>query len=894
MPSISTLALACALLVTVPGLAQPAPSRLTPEIFDALPYRLIGPPNPSGRVWQVVGVPRPDGRPSTTFYVCTAGGGVWKSVNNGTTLEPLSNDAPVASCGAVAVAPSDPQQVWVGTGEPASVRSNSQGRGVFRSGDGGTTWTSAGLEESEQIGAIVIHPRDPRTVWVAALGHLWGRNPERGVFKTTDGGATWARVLFVDDTSGALDLAIDPRNPDVLYATTWQRFRFGAGDMLENGPGSGLWKTTDGGAHWRRLTRGLPTESVGKVEVEVAPSRPDVVYASILTGQPAGRNKRTVETGGVFRSDDAGETWRRVNEKMTSYFYDHILVDPSNADRVWLPVFELWRSDDGGRTFAEHNMRHIHNDLHGLWIDPGDPAHMIVGGDGGVDSTFDGGATWMQHVLPIGQFYEVSADDRRPYRVYGGMQDTGHWMGPSVTWDGEGITSHDWKKLRWVGDGMAVQADPRTPDLIYMVQEFGNTSRLDLRDWTRLELQPQGASGAPGEYRWDWTPPFALSLSEPDTFYLGANHLFKCRIPSGARRGWVDACRRISPDLTAQQDRKLEGVKDGYHSYGALFAFAQSPADPKVLWAGADDGPIHISRDDGGRWARVDGNLKGAPVGAVVSKIEPSRTAAGTAYVALDLHTRDDDRPYLYRTADFGATWTEVTGDLPSFGSTFVIREDPRNPRVLYVGTEVGVFVSIDGGGHWVRWKANLPTAPVRALVVQPRQRDLVVGTFGRSIWVGDAAPLAQMEEALSRSAFLFDVPDAVAYTVRETYGNTIEELNGDMFFRGENPPYGTVITYRLQEDQSGPVALEVVETASGKILRKLEAPGTAGLHRVAWDLETDAAKAKKPEEEGAGAEPELTPSEQQATRIVPPGTYRVTLRLPSGQISREVRVVGE
>ncbi|HKH43409.1 MAG TPA: glycosyl hydrolase [Thermoanaerobaculia bacterium] len=886
--SISLLALLCALVsgFGITEAADPAP-RLTPEILNGLPFRLVGPPNPSGRVWQVAGVADPSGRPSTTFYVCTAGGGVWKTVNNGTTLEPLLDDAPVASCGAVAVAPSDPRQVWVGTGEPASVRSNSQGRGVLKSLDGGSTWISMGLTDSEEIGAIVVHPRDPNVVWAAALGHLWGKNEERGVFKTTDGGAAWTKVLYVDDASGALDLAIDPRNPDVLYASTWHRYRFGAGDMLENGPGSGLWKTTDGGAHWRKLTKGLPTESVGKIEVEVAPSRPDVVYAAILTGQPAGRDKRSVETGGVFRSDDAGETWRRVNEKMTSYFYDHIRVDPRNPDRVWLPVFELWRSDDGGRTFEKHNMRHVHNDLHALWIDPGDPDHMVLGGDGGVNSTFDGGATWMQHVLPIGQFYEVSVDDRRPYRVYGGMQDTGHWMGPSATYDEEGITSRDWWKLRFVGDGMAVQADPRDPDLVYMVQEFGNTSRLDLRDWTRLELQPKGT------LRWDWTPAFALSLAEPDTFYLGANVLFKCKVPQGAKRGWVDACRAISPDLTAQQDRKLEGVKDGYHSYGALFAVAQSPADPKVLWAGADDGPIHVSRDDGGHWTRVDNNLKGTPAGAVVSKIEPSRTAAGTAYVALDLHTRDDDRPYLYRTADYGATWTAITGDLPAFGSTFVIREDPRNPRVLYVGTEAGLFVSIDGGGHWVRWKADLPTAPVRALAVQPRERDLVVGTFGRAIWIGDAAPLAQMEAALARPAFLFDVPDAVAYTVRETYGTWIEELNGNMFFRGENPPYGTTVTWWLAENQDGPVTLTVTDT-TGKVVRTLEAPATAGLHRVTWDLETDAAKAKKPDEEGDD-EPELTRSEAQATRIVPPGTYDITLRWPGeGEAKRQVRVVGE
>jgi photosystem II stability/assembly factor-like uncharacterized protein len=935
--------------------AAPAPPRVTSSLLDALPFRLIGPASPAGRVWQLQGVPAPAGKLSKTWYVCTADGGVWKTSNDGTTLDPIFNDQPAASCGAVAVAPGDPNVVWVGTGEPASTRANSLGRGVFRSDDGGATWEYVGLENTEEITAVIVDPRNTKAAWVAALGHLWGKNPERGIFKTVDGGQTWKQSLFIDDATGFSDLAMDPHNPDVLYAAAWARMRLGNGDMTESASTGGIYKTTDGGLRWTKLTNGLPATATARIYLAVAPRNSNIIYATIQTGENlpgggGGGGIRTVTTGGIFRSTDAGATWTRVNPQMTNYYYGKIVVDPASDDRIWLPWFELLRSDDGGRTLVKHNMKHVHNDLHSIWIDPNDPGHLVIGGDGGVNTSVDRGRTWVQNVLPIAQFYDVAADDQDPYYVYGGMQDTGHWTGPSQTYDNEGITNYDWIKLRYNGDGMAVVPKPHDPNVIYMVQEYGNTSRLNLRLWTRTELQPKTANLAPSTpakdaqdpkaaqaakaegaaLRWDWTPPMFLALDDPNVLYLGANVVFRCHVGVGGSP--PQGCVAISPDLTAQRGTPtVSGVKQGYHSYGALFALAQSPADPKVLWAGSDDGPIHVTRDAGKTWVRVDEHVCAAVASAPspvpspaaadawralaskchvtrgVSRVEPSRTAAGAAYLVYDLHTLDDRKPYLFKTTDFGASWTSITNDLPA-GPAYLIREDPANPRVLYVGTEWGLYISIDAGQHWVRWKSNLPMAAVRSMVVQPHERELVVGTFGRAIWIGSVHPLAQLEEALRCAAaekpapgasatdacppaFLFDVPPATAYNIRYTYGATIEELNGDMFFRAPNPPYGATISYYLRRDV-GHVQFAILD-AAGKIVRTLQSPGTMGLHQVTWDLETDAAKAQKPAPE-SDDEPEFTLSELQAQRRVPPGTYTVELHAGGAVVARPVVVKPE
>lgn len=864
-------------------------------VLNKMHFRLIGPSAPSGRVWNVVGVPS---QPKT-FYVCTAQGGVFRTTNNGTTMQAIFDEENAASCGAVAVAPSNPDCIWVGSGEPAARQSNGLGYGVYKSTDGAKTWQLVGLERTEQIAAIVIHPRDPQTVWVGAMGHLWGRNAERGVFRTTDGGKTWQKVLYVDDMTGCVDVAIDPRDPNVLYASMWQRLRSGGAEMRESGPGSGIYKSADAGKTWTRLTRGLPAEPLSKITLAVAQKKPDLVYAYILSGEPQ-RGGRTSAAGGIFRSEDGGANWQRVSSKLPSRtYYTHIRVDPKNDNRLWILDLELWRSDDGGRNWVRHNMKNVHDDLHGLWIDPNDSDHLVLGGDAGVDVSNDGGESWYQTVLPLGQFYEVDVDNQEPFWVYGGMQDTASWSGPSRTYDNEGITDHDWIKLRSVGDGMSIHPDPRDPNIILLAQNNGNLSRLDLRTWTRTELQPtQDEAKELGlkPLRWDWTPPFFLSSVDPDLFYLGAQYVFECRITGPLRDGGVGrTCRGISPDLTAQQDKPFPPVGEGYHSYGALFSLAQSPVDPNVIWAGADDGPIHLTTDGGLRWTRADSALPpGTYREGFVSKIEPSHASAGTAYVAFDLHYHDDPHPYLFKTTDYGKTWTNITNDMPAWGSTYVIREDPHNPRVLYVGTEGGLFVSIDGGAHWIRWKGDLPHTAVRSLVVHPRDKELVVGTFGRSIWIVDVSVVEQLERAMTQTVHLFEVMPAVAHNIRYTYGTGVEEINGDLFFRGENPPYGATISYYLRERAPGGAKVTIMD-AAGRVVRTLSGAAEAGLNRAQWDLETDAAReALQTPAQFRGFGRAVTLSERQRARRTAPGAYIVNLETAGRTLTRTVAVRAE
>lgn len=863
--------------------AQPASTRLNSNLLSEFKWRLVGPSSPAGRVWQVVG----DENNPKTFYVCTAGGGLWKSTDNGTTLVPIFDNQTSASTGAVAIAKSNSNLVWVGTGEPANTRANSWGDGVYKSLDGGQTWTHMGLGDSRQISAIVIHPNKPETVYVAAMGYEWGRNSERGIFKTTDGGKSWGKILYINDTTGFIDLQADPKNPEILYAAAWQRFRFGGGDMAESGPESGLYKTTDGGRKWTKLTNGLPQQNLGKITIAVARNNSKIVYASILTGEPAPGGKRTIDTGGVFRSADGGKSWQRMNPAMTSYYYNRINVDPGDDNRIWMPVFDLMVSTDGGKTLVKSNIKHVHNDEHSIWIDPADPQHLILGGDGGINISYNRGATWQQAVLPIGQFYEVAVDNQDPYYVYGGMQDTGHWLGPSQTYDNEGITNHDWIKLRFNGDGMSIHADPEDPNVIYMVQEFGNFSRLDLHTWDRRELLPDASEAKKRglhAFRYDWTPPMIISQHDPEVLYLGSNYLFKF-----TKRGeqWSVA----SPDLTAQQDRELKGNKTdytGYHSYGALFSIAESPLDAKVIWTGADDGPIYVTRDGASSWTNVTQNFPpGAPTYAVVGEIEASRFDKATAYVAYDAHTREDHNPYLFMTNDYGQTWLDITGDLPHGGSSYVIREDPVNRNLLFAGTEFGVYLTIDRGRHWVQLKNNLPTVGVRAMAIQARDHDLVAGTFGRAIWITDIAPFEQMNTSvLDQPAHLFEVKPGTLFKTRYTYGATIEELNGDMFFRAENPPYGTVITYYLRENASQDVTL-AIKDKTGRTVRSLKGPGGAGLHRVVWDLKREQ---KVTDEEATRARVE-TLSERDALAWVPPGDYSVTLESNTGRLTTGVHV---
>jgi len=869
---VSRILVAAALILPAPLTAQALP----PSSTATLEWRLLGPSMPAGRAWTVTGV-ESDPR---TLYLTTAGGGLWKTTNHGTTFRNVFAHEGSASTGAVAVAPSNPEIVWVGTGEPANTRANSWGDGVYRSTDGGENWTHMGLDDSYLISKIVIHPTNPDRVLVAAMGHLWGANEERGVFRTEDGGDSWEKVLFVNDTTGAMDIEMDPHDPDIIYASMWQRFRYGGGDMDEAGVGSGVFKSTNGGGTWSRLTTGLPTENMGKIHLSVAQGDSRTLYAGILTREP---RERTGSQTGLYRSRDAGATWERVSDPSTGYYYQNVFVDPSDDDRVYMPVFELNVSEDGGSSWREVNIRGVHNDLHGMWIDPSDPDHLVVVGDGGVNISFDRGDTWMVSALPIGQFYEISVDDQDPWHVIGGMQDTGHWLGPNRVYDEEGITDEDWDKLRYNGDGMASATDPRDPNLIYLAQQFGNTTRLDLRNWERTELQPTAdevaAVGITGPVRYNWTPAMVLSEHDPDYLYLGANYLFRIHAETGD-------VQRLSDDLTWQQDRTFRGIEDGYHSYGSIFSFAESHFDANTLWVGADDGPVWVSTDMGGTWGQVDGRFPDAPNHCVVSEIEASRFYRDRVYVALDCHTLDDNAPYLYRTDDGGQNWSSVVGDLND-GPSYVVREDPGNPDVLYVGVEHGVQVSVDGGAHWTALGSGLPTAGVRAMAIQARDRDLVVGTFGLAIWTVDIQPMAEMVTALDAPLYAFSVEQATKFRWRVTYGNTIEELNGDEMFRATTPPVGTAIRYATGSSGSGRVSIEVLN-ASGNVVRTLEGPATAGVHSVWWDLRSDAT-ADATQARGTG-----TPSEWAYRQLVPIGTYTVVIRTGDEESRTTVKVRDE
>jgi photosystem II stability/assembly factor-like uncharacterized protein len=746
-----------------------------------------------------------------------------------------------------------------------------------------------GLRDSREIGAVVINPSNCGVVFIAALGHLWGRNTERGIFKTTDGGITWEKVLYVNDSTGFIDVKMDPHDPNVLYAASWQRFRYGDGDMDESGPGSAIYKTSDAGQTWRKLTNGIPTEDLGKIGLAVAYHNSNIVYAAILSGEPLGQGKRTSPAGGVFRSIDGGESWQRVNSMQSSYYYSHIYVDPSDDNRVVMPVYQLYVSTDGGSTFIKNNMKNVHNDLHSIWIDPRDSAHLVLSGDGGVNISFDRGATWIYQMIPVGQFYEVSTDNQDPYFIYGGMQDTDHWSGPSRTYDHEGITNHDWIKLRINGDGMAVRADPVDPNRVYMVEIFGRLSLLNLRKWERFEMQPapeEASKKGLSPFRYDWSTPMIISKHDPSVLYLGSQYLFRY-----TQHGMhFDV---ISGDQSRQQASKPRSSRDGYHSYGALFSISESPLDPAVIWTGADDGPIHVTRDGGKSWADVTANFpSGAPSWAT-ALIEASHFNKATAYAVYDNHTREDTRPYLFKTTDFGKKWVDITGDLPMSATAYVLREDPVNPNLLFVGTEVGVFVSIEGGWHWTRWANNLPTVAVVAMEIQGREKELVVGTFGRAIWVADIGPLEEMTtDILGRAAYIFDIKPATLFRYRYTYGGIEEELNGDQFFRAENPPYGAMLTYYLPDslrNDQGQVTI-TIEDAAGQVVRTLDGLSTAGIHRVNWDLN----KQNLPTDEDyrkARVEPE---DEVDFMARVQAGTYKVTLHVSGVTLSKNAIVIPE
>jgi photosystem II stability/assembly factor-like uncharacterized protein len=800
-----------------------------------------------------------------TFYLGLATGGVWKTTDDGATFSPLTDKQPFASIGALAVAPSDPKVLWVGTGEANDRNSSGWGGGVWRSTDGGATWSDAGLPDSRAIARVVAHPARPEVAWVAAVGHLWVPGGQRGLFKTEDGGATWTRVLGAEgagaDLVGCGDVALDPRNPDVLYAALYARRRtpwsFESGPEATGGRDlGGIFRSADGGRTWTKLGGGLPA-GTGRIGLAVHAADPRVVYAVVQAeggGRPDTWEIRSRE-GGVFRSDDAGATWRRMSAvNPRPFYFSQIRAHPADANRIWLLGYALHASDDGGATWREDLTAKLHPDLHALAVDPRDPRRLVLGTDGGAYQTKNGGKGWA-HLdrIPSGQFYRINADDGTPFRICGGLQDNTNWVGPSRTYTKDGIVNGDWTQIGG-GDGFYCVFDADEPDVVFAESQEGYIHRMDLRTGDVRLLRPAPAEGQV-PYRFHWNSPLIGSVHRRGTLYLAGNRVFRLT------RGGEHAVP-ISPDLSGNDPARVWRVGSGAESHGVVFSLAESPLAAGLLWAGTDDGRLWKTADEGATWTDLTGSLPAEARNRWIERIEAGRHDPAVAYLAVTAYREGDDRPLLWRTGDGGRTWTPIASGLPPAGPVRVVREDPFRAGLLYVGTEFGLFVSLDAGASWTRI-SGLPTVSVYDLLVHPRTRDLVIATHGRSLYVLDDVTALQELDGAARGSAAFLATPQPAFGRYRLPGWA--DWNGNAAFRGENPPEGALLTVWVRQWTGDAVKLEIQGPAPlERPVASLTLPGTPGINRIAWDL--------KPGKEQSTEYGGLGP------RLVAPGTYKVTM----------------
>ena len=849
------------LLTLALPLTAAAQQRFTAALLDDFAFRNMGPFRAGAWISDIAVPETPARAHQHTFYVATRNGGVWKTENSGTTFTPVFDATNQLSIGAVAVAPSDANVVWAGTGESYVARYSYAGDGVYKSTDGGRTWQHMGLRDSQHISRILIHPRDPNTVYVASMGHLHTPNAERGVFRTRNGGSTWEKVLFINDDIGVIEMALDFTNPNVLYAATYDKVRY-PWHLEIGGPGSGIHKSTDGGTTWRRLEGGLPSGRIGRIGLDVSRSHPNVLYAVIENANPRGPGSMRVSggTGEVYRSDDAGATWRMTHEPSTNvggkapYSFNTLRIDPTNPDKVWVTSVYLAHSADGGKTWDDLQtnrvrFRRMFGDVRTMWIDPQDPLHLIVGSDGGVNVTYDGGETSI-HLdnLALGEVYAINVDMEDPYHVYAGLQDHESWKAPVNGFAGYVGIEH------WVtvgtGDGMYNAVDPTDSRWVYNTEQFGTHRRNDLLLGTRTSIAPRREQGQP-RLRYTWTTPIVLSPHDPKTVYTGAQVVLRSR-----DRG--DTWQEISPDLTTNDTTKQNGF--GNIQYCTITTLAESPHTAGIIWAGTDDGRVQVTRDDGRSWTDATPKLvaAGAPANYWVTRVTPSSHVAGRAYVTITGFHRDDFKPLVFRTDDFGATWQSLSATLPASAPANVIIEDAKNASLLFLGTDRGLFASIDGGARWVLMKANMPIVPVRDLIIHPRENDLVVGTHGRGLFLTDITPLQEMtEQVLAKPVHLFGI-EPKGMRVESGWGNY--RLFGDDILNTPNEPNGMSIAYHQRD--ATPVTITITN-AAGATVRTLQQPAGTGLQRVLWNLR-DA-----------------------QNQQVQPGTYTVTLTAGG---AREVR----
>ncbi len=882
----------------------------------------------SGRIADIAIEP---GAPNV-WYVAVGSGGVWKTENAGTTWRSIFDGQGAYSIGCITIDPSNPHVVWVGTGENVGGRHVGYGDGVYRSQNGGQTWENVGLKKSEHISKIIVHPKDPNTVWVASQGPLWSSGGERGLYKSTDGGATWRQVLSAGPWTGVTDLVIDPRNPDVLYAATWQRHRTVAA-YVGGGPESGIYKSKDGGETWKRLIKGLPGDTkqkteqedkglrplskpiddgnMGKIGLAISPQNPDVLYAAI---------ELNLRAGAVFRSTDRGASWEKRSDTVSGgtgpHYYQELYASPHAEGRIYLADVRMQVSDDGGKNFRLMAEEFKHSDNHALVFRADDPDYMLVGSDGGLYESFDLAKNWrFVDNLPVTQFYKVAVDDATPfYNVYGGTQDNNTQGGPSRTDSVHGIRNADW----WVtlgGDGHQPATEPGNPNIMYSQWQQGNLVRVDTTSGERVYIKPQAAPGDPPD-RFNWDAPILVSPHEPTRLYFASQRVWRSE-----NRG--DSWTAISGDLTRDEERLMVphmGRKWSYNApwdlwamsqYNTITSLAESPHQAGLLYAGTDDGLIQISEDGGERWRKIDvSSLPGVPERAFVNDIKADLFDVNTVYVALDDHKNGDFKPYLLMSRDRGRTWRSIAGDLPERHLVWRVVQDHVRKDLLFAGTEFGVFFTVDGGRKWIQLAGETPTISFRDLVIHKREDDLVGATFGRGFWIlDDYSPLREInEQALNEPALLFRPRRALWYIERQNLGQQKKAAQGAGYYAADNPPFGAVLTYYLKDDlktraqkrrheemelikagkdtpfmgwenldaekrEPAPAIILTLRDMEGQVVRRLYGPTTAGMHRVAWDLRLPAATA-------LGVEPSYKYARAEKPRgvMVGPGRYTVTL----------------
>ena len=872
--------------------------------FEGLKLRNIGPAFMSGRIADIA-IQEDD---PATWYVAVGSGGVWKTVNAGTTWTPLFDEESVYSIGCVTIDPSNPHVVWVGTGEDVGGRHVGFGDGVYRSRDGGAHWEDRGLKDSQHITKIIVHPENSDIVWVASQGPLWSKGGDRGVYKTIDGGQTWKKVLGGGEWTGAASLVIDPRDPDVLYAATWQHHRTVAAYM-GGGPESGIHRSTDGGETWEELTEGLPEGNMGKIGLAISPQDPDVVYAAIELNRTE---------GGLYRSADRGSSWEKRSDAVSGatgpHYYQELYASPHAFDRIYLLDVRVQISDDGGRTFRRMDESDKHSDNHSLAFRADDPDYLLVGTDGGIYESFDLAKTWRFVAnLPVTQFYKVALDDAEPfYSIYGGTQDNSSQGGPSRTDAVNGIRNADWV-ITLGADGHQPATEPGNPDIMYSESQQGHINRVDRTTGETVLIQPQPEPGDPPE-RFNWDSPILVSPHSPTRIYYASQRVWR-----SDDRG--DSWRPVSGDLTRDEDRMLLPLMDRQWSwdspwdmkamstYNTITSLAESPLVEGLLYAGTDDGLVQVSGDGGETWRRIEvGSMPGVPATAFVNDVKADLHDADTVYVALDNHKHGDLAPYLLKSTDRGATWNSIAGDLPDRHLVWRVVQDHVKPDLLFTGTEFGIFFTVDGGARWVKLTGDVPTISFRDLAIQRRENDLVGASFGRGFYVlDDYTPLREIDEnELQEEALLLPPRRAWWYIERRPLGEGERASQGSAYYIAPNPPFGAVLTYYLEKDlttreqrrheaeeelieagedtpypgwdeveaerrEPEPRVEITVRDSSGHVVRRLDAPGKAGIHRIAWDLRYPDTRAIGPVDEDQEGRPT-------SGMLAAPGTYTATL----------------